>query len=197
MVFPKPILLAEDDANDVFILRRYYNKCGVHNPLHVVSDGEAVVKYFEKNRLNYPLPVLLMLDLSMPPMGGLEVLRHLKKSGLTGFYTVDLTGRIDPQMVNEAHELGAHEYLVKEVEKEGFCGLMARVPGIQMAGCDPNENPKDARVARLPLASPGINPRNPGTQARLMIRGSLDVFPLSKGKFPVLRHWRHQNFCED
>src|SRR5215831_12687863 len=72
------ILLAEDNETDVLLTRRAFKKVGLLNPLQVVSDGEEAIAYLSgtgkyANRAEYPLPVLLLLDLKMPKKNGLEV----------------------------------------------------------------------------------------------------------------------------
>jgi two-component system response regulator len=155
-VFSKPILLAEDDADDVFMFRRHYERCGVHNPLHVVSSGEDVVKYFEASRLNYPLPALLFLDLKMPIVGGLEVLDYLKRSSQDGFTTIVLSGSQDLKMVTQAYQLGAGSFLTKPIEKQEFCDLMARFEAVKMDGCPPAEG-LSASTAKA-VSQPGAGP---------------------------------------
>ena len=67
----KPILLATHDSNTVSMFRHYHQQCGILNPLEVFSDGEDVVRYLESDRLNHPLPVLLLLGVKMARMGGI------------------------------------------------------------------------------------------------------------------------------
>ena len=131
----KPILLAEDDSNDVFIFWRYHKLCGVHNPLEVFSDGEDIISYFKSSRATCPLPALVFLDLKMPRMGGLEVLEFLSKSGYEQFSTVVLTGNGDSDLRAKVQQLGATSCLAKPVEKRQFCELMAGSESIQMEGC--------------------------------------------------------------
>src|SRR5258708_37240109 len=78
-----PILLAEDDKNDVFLMKRAFDKAAIGNPLFMVSDGQEVVDYLEgtgkfSDRGKHPLPGLLLLDLKMPLMDGFCVLAWLR-----------------------------------------------------------------------------------------------------------------------
>src|SRR5438552_18695144 len=77
------ILLAEDDKDEVFLMRRGLEKAGVPNPLFVVENGREVIDYLAGNgqfssREKYPLPGLMLLDLKMPWMDGFDVLAWLR-----------------------------------------------------------------------------------------------------------------------
>jgi CheY-like chemotaxis protein len=77
-----PILLAEDNPNDVILIRRAFEETNALNPLQVVENGAEAIHYLAgegsfADRAIYPFPVLFLLDLKMPVMDGLEVLRWL------------------------------------------------------------------------------------------------------------------------
>ena len=77
-----PVLLAEDDANDVLLIRRAFEDTQAPNPVHVVGNGQEAIQYLAgegsfSDRQAYPFPVLFLLDLKMPVVDGLEVLRWL------------------------------------------------------------------------------------------------------------------------
>jgi CheY-like chemotaxis protein len=79
-----PVLLAEDNPSDVFLIRRALRETNTPNPLHVVSDGEEAIKYLAgegkfADRELFPFPALLLLDLKMPVRDGLDVLRWLSE----------------------------------------------------------------------------------------------------------------------
>ncbi len=117
-----PILLAEDDSNDVLLIRRAFRKANIANPLHVVRDGEQAVAYLcgqapYADRERHPLPVLLLLDLKLPRKSGLEVLEWLRQQpGLKRLPVVMLTASRESADVNRAYDLGANSYLVKPVD---------------------------------------------------------------------------------
>jgi CheY-like chemotaxis protein len=77
-----PVLLAEDNPNDVELIRQALIDTGAANPLQVVHDGAEVIQYLAgeskyADRVEFPFPALLLLDLKMPVKDGLEVLRWL------------------------------------------------------------------------------------------------------------------------
>jgi CheY-like chemotaxis protein len=116
------ILLAEDNEDHVFIFRRAIHQAGITTPLHVVGDGEQVIKYLQatgryRNRSEYPLPDLLLLDLKMPRKDGFEVLKWIREQpSLSTLRVVVLTTSDRIQDVNEAYRLGANSFLVKPLE---------------------------------------------------------------------------------
>jgi CheY-like chemotaxis protein len=88
------ILLVEDLADDVLLIRRAFEKAKVINPIHVVPNGEEAISYLNgsgkyANRAEYPLPDLVLLDLKMPGIDGFEVLRWIRQQpGLSSLRVV-------------------------------------------------------------------------------------------------------------
>jgi CheY-like chemotaxis protein len=115
----KPILYAEDEVDDVFFMRRAFQKTGLMNPLISVSDGQEAMDYLSgvgkyADRQQYPMPCLVLLDLNMPIRNGLEVLKWIR--GQEMFRTlliVVLTSSSLDRDIDVAYKLGANAYLVK------------------------------------------------------------------------------------
>ncbi len=114
-----PILLIEDDANDVFFFERAYQKSGIPNALEVVKDGQSAVDRLSgvgeyADRVAHPLPRLIVLDLNLPVRNGLEVLQWLRaQRGRPYPVVIVLTSSSDPRDIEEAYAAGANSYLVK------------------------------------------------------------------------------------
>jgi CheY-like chemotaxis protein len=77
-----PVLLAEDNPNDVLLVRRAFAETKALNPVHAVGNGDEAIRYLSgeglfADRETHPFPALFLLDLKMPVKDGLEVLRWL------------------------------------------------------------------------------------------------------------------------
>lgn len=113
------ILLVEDDPNDVLFLKRALTKNGIHNPVSVLSDGEEAIAYLSglgkySDRMAFPFPKVIMLDLKMPRRGGLEVLQWLQEHPqFRVIPTIVLTSSKINEDVLRAYGLGANSYMVK------------------------------------------------------------------------------------
>ena len=115
----KTILLVEDEENDVFFLKNAFNEVGLLNPLQVVQDGQEAMDYLSgrgeyADRARFPLPCLTLLDLKLPRVMGLEVLKWMRtQPGLKTLLVIILTSsRLGPD-IERAYQLGANAYLVK------------------------------------------------------------------------------------
>jgi len=132
MLNDQTILLAEDDANDVMLIQRAFQKAGLRNVLKIVRDGDAAIKYLRgdgpyADRDQYPLPFLLLLDLKMPGTDGFEVLEWLRdEAQLKRLLVVVLTSSNLQADVDRAYELGANSYLVKPVSFDEMVHLIQR-----------------------------------------------------------------------
>jgi CheY-like chemotaxis protein len=129
-----PILLAEDEEADVLWFRRALNKAGIARPLVSVPNGRDAMHYLLghaafSDRVQYPLPALIVLDLKMPIADGFDVLRWLQtRVELCHLPAVVLTSSNQPADRTRALELGAREYLVKPGNP---AHLLALVQGMQ------------------------------------------------------------------
>jgi CheY-like chemotaxis protein len=123
------ILLVEDRDDDVLMLRRSFQKAGINNPMQVVGDGEEAISYLLgtgkfSDRVEFPLPELILLDLKMPKIDGFEVLRWLRSQrNFSGIRVVVLSSSESIQDVNLAYNLGANSFLVKPTDFNGFVEL--------------------------------------------------------------------------
>ncbi len=113
------ILVADDDENDVMLLRRAFSRAAISNPLEVVTDGAAALAYLQgegiyNDRLQYPLPCLLLLDIKMPKKTGFEVLSWIRQdSNLKRMLVVMMSASTQMGDINQSYDLGANSYLVK------------------------------------------------------------------------------------
>lgn len=120
---PFTVLLVEDDPNDVFFIRNAFERAGIADAPRVARDGEEALAYllgqgaFSDRRLN-PAPSLVLLDLKLPRLSGLEFLawRARQEARLRCIPVVVLTSSQSPEDLAKAYELGANSYLVKPLE---------------------------------------------------------------------------------
>jgi CheY-like chemotaxis protein len=123
------ILLVEDRDNDVLMLRRSFQKAGISNPIQVVRDGEEAISYLAgtgkfSDRVEFPLPELILLDLKMPRVDGFEVLQWIRSQrNFSGIRMVVLSSSDSIQDVNLAYKLGANSFLVKPTDFNSFVEL--------------------------------------------------------------------------
>src|SRR5262245_29053330 len=112
-----PVLLAEDDPDDILLTHIAFEKARLANPLQVVHDGEEALAYLKgkgrfADREKYPIPILLLLDLKMPKIDGFQVLEWLRKDAkLYGLPVAVMTSSDHDPHVRRAYELGADSYL--------------------------------------------------------------------------------------
>src|SRR5215467_12684146 len=118
------ILLVEDDPNDVFFLRYAFEQAGIRNPLLAVEQGQEAINYLSgkgkyNDRSQHPLPCIILLDLKMPGVSGLEVLRWIKEQPyLACVIVIVLSSSNNESDIHEAYALGARSYLVKPLSVE-------------------------------------------------------------------------------
>ncbi len=125
-----PILLAEDDKNDIFLMRRAFDDAGYRNPLFVVYNGQEAIHYLEGSgiyaeREKYPLPGMLLLDLKMPLMDGFDVLAWLRAH--PQFDTLPVVvlscSRLEED-IDRSRALGVYDYRVKPQRFEDLVRLL-------------------------------------------------------------------------
>ena len=127
------VLLVEDNATDVLLIKRAFDQAKMANPIHVISDGDTAVAYLNgdgvyADRSTHPLPILILLDLKLPRRSGLEVLEWIKQQeALRRIPVVMLTSSEQPRDVDAAYDSGANSYLVKPVEYDSLFKMLKAV----------------------------------------------------------------------
>ena len=124
----RPILLVEDNPMDVDLTQRAFAKRHIANPLELARDGEEALGWIERWEGGHPLPVVILLDLKLPRISGLEVLRRLKAHPeYSRIPVVVLTTSREDGDVAAAYALGVNSYIVKPVEFEKFIDVAAQI----------------------------------------------------------------------
>lgn len=131
------ILLAEDNLADAHMALEVFKGCKVPVEMIRVKDGEEAVQYLKKTGSNgiEALPNLILLDLKMPRMGGLEVLHEIKNDiKLREIPVLVLTSSMADVDKREAYESKANFYMVKPTEMDDFFGLVKYVEDFWLKG---------------------------------------------------------------
>ncbi|KAA3438573.1 response regulator [Rufibacter hautae] len=122
------ILLVEDDPQDVASTRRAFQAQGVESPMHVASNGKIALDMLQgrgRAALN-PVPRIIILDLDLPEMGGLEFLKELRKDEqLRSCSVFVMTGQSTEKDVLEAYNLNVAGYIVKPIQYDSFLEAIA------------------------------------------------------------------------
>jgi two-component system response regulator len=126
------ILLVEDNPEDAEMTLRALRKRNLANQLHWVRDGEEALDYlFCRGRYvgNDPArpPKLVLLDIKMPKVDGIEVLRQIKSSPLRSVPVVVMTSSNEERDVVESYRLGVNSYIVKPVAFEAFLDTVTQI----------------------------------------------------------------------
>jgi two-component system response regulator len=114
----KPILQVEDDPNDVFFLQHAMKKMKVANPIQVATDGQQALDYLQgvgafTDRERFPFPCLVLLDLKLPYVMGLEVLKWIRLDKRRELPVVMLTASAEEADIVTAYQLGANGFVTK------------------------------------------------------------------------------------
>ncbi|MBI5615665.1 MAG: response regulator [Gammaproteobacteria bacterium] len=135
----QPILLVEDNPLDVDLTLRAFQRNRLANPVIVARDGEEAVAFIARWEAGERTPLVVLLDINMPRMNGLEVLRAMKSSAVSrSIPVVVLTSSSEGRDVQRAYELGANSYIVKPVNFDKFLDVASQ---IEVYWCAINQPP--------------------------------------------------------
>ncbi len=144
------ILLAEDDPNDVELTLTALKDHGIINRVDVVGDGAEALDYLlargKYAGRNNGLPVVVLLDIKMPKLDGIEVLRQIKSDPILRVIpVVMLTSSREERDLMESYRLGVNGYVVKPVEFHAFVDAVTQL-GVFWAAIN---EPPPARVDQV------------------------------------------------
>ncbi|MGE0453271.1 MAG: response regulator [Vicinamibacteria bacterium] len=123
-----PILLVEDNAMDVDLTVRAFKRRHVTNGVEVARDGEEALGWLARWEAGAPLPAVILLDLKLPKVDGLEVLRRFRAHpASSAIPIVVLTTSAEDADVQMAYRLGANSYIVKPVDFDSFVAVAEQI----------------------------------------------------------------------
>ena len=148
------ILVVEDCADDAKLLHRLFSKTGFNLTLQFVSDGVEAMSYLLgrgqfADRQQYPEPNLMLIDLHMPRVNGLELMSWLKtQPDFEHLIIIALSGSADQDEIDRAYQMGANSYLLKprsaiELERviDAFCRYWIGSNYLPRPGSNPTLRP--------------------------------------------------------
>ena len=122
----KPILLAEDDQVDAMTAERAFKEIQVTNPRVIVENGEEALEYLKNT--NNEKPGIILLDLNMPRMNGVEFLKIVKKDDeLKRIPVIVLTTYKEEQDKVESFNFGVAGYMIKPVDYQKFVEVVRTI----------------------------------------------------------------------
>lgn len=129
----RPILLIEDNPDDEALTLRAFSKNAIDNPVVIARDGVEAIEYLFGGAAGpgkpAPLPAVVLLDLKLPRIDGLEVLRRIRADEKTALLpVVVLTTSGERRDIEQAYQLGANSYIRKPIDYDKFVrsvGLIA------------------------------------------------------------------------
>lgn len=128
---PTQILLVEDDPNDVELIQLALDSYNFVNKIDVVSDGEQAIHYLFGRDGQPPtqsLPRLVLLDLKLPKIDGIQILEMIRRSPLTrNLVVVVMTSSAESRDLKACYDLGVNSYIVKPLDFQQFVEMARQV----------------------------------------------------------------------
>ncbi len=127
------ILLVEDNKMDIALTLDAFREARLANNIQVAHNGEEALQYLfgegkYADRKTYPIPFIVLLDLKMPGIGGLEVLKRVKSTPeIKRIPIIVLTSSKEEGDRAMSYDLGANSYLVKPISFDGFLDVVKKV----------------------------------------------------------------------
>jgi CheY-like chemotaxis protein len=123
--YTHPILIVEDNPIDLDLAKRAFLKCDILNPIQTARDGMETLSYIERWLSGEELPAIILLDLKLPKLNGLDVLRKIKQEKIcSNVPVIVLTSSSDHGDIRTAYECGANSYLIKPIGYDQFLELI-------------------------------------------------------------------------
>ena len=126
----RPILLVEDNPMDLDLTLQAFHEHSVANPIFSCRDGEEAMKYIEDHTspADSQLPILVLLDLRLPKVDGMEVLRYARNHAVwKQIPIVILTTSREHEDIEAAYRLGVNSYIVKPVDFASFAEVVKTI----------------------------------------------------------------------
>ncbi len=138
----RPLLLVEDNEDDIFFMKHAMQKAGITKPLSIVRDGREAIEYLEKavacDRPQAAIPCLILLDLKLPRVPGLEVLKWIRShTELQTIPVLVLTSSRQDQDVEQAYRLGANSFFSKPPQNEDLVEMIKVLNDYWLRFCIP------------------------------------------------------------
>lgn len=128
-----PVLLVEDNPNDLLFMERAILRSGLPFSLHWVADGEQAVSYLQgqdcySDRNCHPLPTIIISNLKMPRMSGLQLLQWVRQQPQwQDLPVVMLSSSDDPVDLGQAEELGVRFFFVKPTDPNNLVAILQQI----------------------------------------------------------------------
>ena len=137
--FTLPILLVEDNPVDIDLTCRAFARSHLHNPISIARDGEEAIRLIDRWDAGETPPSLILLDINLPRVNGIEVLRHLKAHPkYRRIPVVVLSSSSEDRDLHDAYALGVNSFIVKPVDFDRFVEAAGQ---IERYWCELNQRP--------------------------------------------------------
>ncbi len=155
-----PILLVEDNPDDAFFVQQAFHSAQIEHPLFTVSDGQEGIDYIAgkgayADRTIYPLPRLVIADLKMPGLGGIELIQWMRQDTHAKLIPIVILSSSGLSAdVNATYAFGANAYMVKPANPVALKRLLRTIAEFWASGETPRIDwSKDPPSTRLDLPS--------------------------------------------